>query len=375
MNDTEKNAYQASLFKNRLEKQYRLRKKWARKNMLTCYRLYDRDIPEVPLSMDLYTLLPKNITSKEASIHYFSEANSRISENGPAAARIKKELLERTFLHMYLYERPYHKEPEAEAEWLSAMAEKAAETIGVEQSHVICKTRRRFSGGERGRKGQYERAESAEPVAGRVLENGEVFFVNLSDYIDTGLFFDHRPLRNIVRATCGARSVLNLFCYTGSFSVYAAEGNASHVHSIDASNTYLAWAQKNMWLNGFTDPTRFSFEKEDVLAWLERPNGTEKYDIIILDPPTFSNSKRSRDTLDLNRDWPRLVERCLRILSPHGTLYFSTNSRRLRFEEQALPASAQGAPLWRGTDITRQTIPEDYRNTSVHRVWRIERST
>ena len=377
----EKTARQAELFSNRLSKQYRQLRKWARKNRISSYRLYDRDIPEVPLACDLYTFLPDDIGDKLSAIVFFNEQNSAISRNDAGSARVLEDELSRTYLHMYLYERPYEKPEEEENAWLDSMAEAAASVLSIDRSHVITKTRKRQSGTEESRNGQYEKIQSDRTVIGNVFEQGQIFRVNLSDYIDTGLFFDHRPLRDTVRSTCSGKSVLNLFCYTCSFSVYAAEGRARRVESVDMSRTYIEWGQQNMALNDFSSEERYVFTRQDAVGFLNQKNaevanseGTNRYDIIILDPPTFSNSKRTDTTLDINRDWSTLVAKCLNILTEKGVLYFSTNSRRLSFDSELLPKDQDGNPLYTARDITDSTIPEDYRNSRIHRAWKIIRA-
>ncbi len=373
-------AQQKEMFKNRLSKEYRILRKWARKNRITCYRLYDRDIPEIPLALDLYTFLPPECDDKLSAILTVNEQNAAISRNDATSAIVLQEELSRTYLHLYLYERPYEKPEKEEEEWLSHMAEAAAETLGIQKDHVITKTRKRLSGTEEGRREQYEKQESEKSIEGTVLEQGQIFKVNLSDYIDTGLFFDHRPLRDKIRQISQGKSVLNLFCYTGSFSVYAAEGKARRVESVDMSRTYIEWAEENFRMNGFLDSERYIFTRQDAVGFLNQKNaevankeGTNRFDIIILDPPTFSNSKRTDTTLDINRDWPVLVEKCLSILNPHGTLYFSTNSRRLAFKEDQLPLSEDGTALYKAEDISAETIPQDYRNQKIHRAWKIKK--
>lgn len=378
----EKIRYQAELFSNRLAKQHRQLRKWARKNRVSCYRLYDRDIPEIPLSCDLYTFLPPGTDDKLSAALFIKDEAEAISRNDAASAQILKDELKRTYLHLYLYERPYDKPEDEEKKWLDAMADSAAKTLGIERGNVIIKTRKKQAGNDEGRQTQYEKIESGTQIRGLVQEQGQIFTVNLSDYIDTGLFFDHRPLRNQIRMSCAGKSVLNLFCYTGSFSVYAAEGKAKRIESVDMSKTYLEWAEDNMKLNGFNDENRYIFTRQDVNGFLNQKNaevanaqGTNRFDIIILDPPTFSNSKRTDTVLDINRDWPSLVEKCLNILTPRGILYFSTNSRRLSFNEELLPKSESGESLYKAEEITAKTIPEDYRNSKIHRAWKIERKS
>lgn len=363
----EKTAYQAELFSNRLAKKYRMLRKWARKNRVSCYRLYDRDIPEVPLAADLYEFLPDGIRDKADAAQFLREEERRIAANDPSAAQ---ETARRRYLHLFMYERPYQTDEAEEQAWLDAMARAAADVLAIEASHVIVKTKRRQRG-----ESQYEKIAAERTICGTVQECGQLFTVNLSDYLDTGLFFDHRPLRSLVRQTAAGMSVLNLFCYTGSFSVYAAEGKARHVESVDLSNTYLSWARDNMRLNGFADAEKYVFTKSDVTAFLrkkqaERPNGTNRFDLIILDPPTFSNSKSTAHTLDINRDWPPLVADCLRLLTPRGILYFSTNSRRLKFDRALIPPAPNDIAI-DVTDMTESSLPEDYKGTKSRRCWKL----
>lgn len=374
----DKTQYQAQLFENRLAKNYKQLKKWARKNRITAFRLYDRDIPELPLALDLYTFLPDYIETKMEAINFQNQNNAIISQNGPEAKDVIAQETQRTYAHLYLYERPFETEDKQEEEWLKAMQEAAAKVLGLEVSHIIQKTRKKQSEGTEGHRDQYEKIKAEKALCGTILEQGELFKINLTEYIDTGLFFDHRPLRAKVRETCSGKSVLNLFCYTGSFSVYAAEGKAKRVESVDMSKTYLEWAESNMKLNEFDDDSKYFYTRGDCVGFLNQKNaevpnaeGTNRYDIIVLDPPTFSNSKRTDTTLDINRDWSDLVNKCLNILKPKGVLYFSTNSRRLTFDENLITKNEDGSAKYKVQDITASTIPEDYRNNKIHRAWKI----
>ena len=372
MDNTEKTNYQAELFANRLKKKYKELRKWARKNRVSSYRLYDRDIPEVPLSLDLYEFLPDGVDSVLEAARFMSGQNERLSANDPA---IEKEIKERTFAVLYLYERPYEKAEDEEEIWLNAMAQSAATVIGIDASHIVNKSR-----GHKSHKDdqQYQKNEALQEVSGLVQEQGQLFRLNLTSYLDTGLFFDHRPLRALVRDTSSKKRVLNLFCYTGSFSVYAAQGNAAFVESVDLSNTYLTWAKDNMKLNGFTDKKHYEFTKADCMRFLQEKavsakggklSPDELYDLIILDPPTFSNSKSTADVLDINRDWPQLVKDCLNILSPGGKLYFSTNSERLKFDISKIPAKTAAGSEFSFQEITEETIPQDFAGKKPHKVW------
>ena len=371
-NNENKIAYQAELFANRLRRKYKELRKQMRKNRVCCYRLYDRDIPEVPVSLDLYEFLPDEIDSVLEAARFMAAQNERLSANDPA---VEREIKERTFAVLYLYERPYEKSEEEEAEWLEAMSVAASDVIGIDKAHIVLKARGKKSHKE---DEQYQKNEAGNVVAGLVMEQGQLFRLDLTSYLDTGLFFDHRPLRAVVRDTCSKKRVLNLFCYTGSFSVYAAQGNASRVESVDLSNTYLAWAKDNMKLNGFSDKKKYEFTRADCMRFLqekavaaktEKLAPEELYDLIILDPPTFSNSKATPDVLDINRDWPQLVKDCLNILAPGGKLYFSTNSERIKFDISKIPPKTANGAEFEWKDITEQTIPVDFAGKKPHKVW------
>ncbi len=339
----DKTSDQAVMFANRIEKQWKHLRKWARRTGVSAYRLYDRDIPESPLACDLYT------DASTGELH----------------------------LHIALYERPYEKDEAEEDRWMAAMRLAAADILSIPLERVHDKLRKR----QRGEESQYERI-SGIGTRFAVDEGGARLLVNLDDYLDTGLFLDHRPARALVRAESAGKKVLNLFSYTGAFSVQAAVGGASSVTSVDLSKTYLSWAADNLSLNGFepgvpavrmeesANAGSYPLVHADVkayLAWAFRAG--LKWDIIVCDPPTFSNSKRSADTLDVNRDWPALCRSSLALLSPGGTLYFSTNSRTLKFDPDLVGGAATRAGT-RIEDISEASIPEDFRNRKIHRMWR-----
>lgn len=388
-----KTEYQAQLFANRLKKKYKELRKWARKNRITCYRIYNKDIPEIPVSLDLYEFLPSFVTTPIEIAKFLSEQNDKISQND---LQTEKDIKSRTFAVLYLYERPYEKQYEQEEIWLNAMQKAAGEVLGIEQNHIIKKMRKHQKGSN-----QYEKkdaqstnfnADFSEFDFQYVQEQGQIFKINLSSYLDNGLFFDHRPLRSIIRDTSSKKRVLNLFCYTGSFSVYAAQGNASFVESVDLSNTYLDWAKQNMQNNGFSDNHKYVFTRSDCMVFLQQKAVAQKkllassnqnipisdeikknaqtYDIIILDPPTFSNSKNTSNVLDINKDWPQLVKDALNILNPNGILYFSTNSERLKFNIEQIPQKTISGCQIECEDITPQTIPNDYAASKPHRCWK-----
>lgn len=367
---------QKTLFSNRLKRKIKELKKWARKNKISCYRIYDRDIPEIPVSLDLYEFLPDHIQNKIEAAKYTSFVAERISQNDPT---VQGELVLNTYAVIYLYERPYEKDEKEEEFWFDQMAKTAAEVLNIPFSHIVKKERKRQRGTN-----QYEKDEEKESIysiKGLTQECGELFNIDLTSYLDTGLFFDHRPLRSIVRETASKKSVLNLFCYTGSFSVYAAEGGAKKVESVDLSNTYLTIAKNNMDLNGFSDKNAYIYTRQDVIEFLKEKavkakagelKEDEYYDMIILDPPTFSNSKNTYNVLDINKDWLKLCKDCLNILAPGGILYFSTNSTKLSFDKSLLPQATVKNKVIMITDMTESSIPKDFEGTKCHKLWELK---
>lgn len=389
-----KTEYQAQLFANRLKKKYKELRKWARKNRITCYRIYNKDIPEIPVSLDLYEFLPSFVTTPIEVAKFLTEQNEKISQND---FNTEKDIKSRTFAVLYLYERPYEKQYEQEEIWLNAMQKAAGEVLGIEESHIIKKMRKHQKGANQYEKKDIKSSDDNTYFSDSdfqfVQEQGQIFKINLSSYLDNGLFFDHRPLRTIIRDTSSKKRVLNLFCYTGSFSVYAAQGNAAYVESVDLSNTYLDWAKQNMQNNGFSDKQKYVYTRSDCMIFLQQKAVAQKkvlsatkqntpipdeikknaqtYDIIILDPPTFSNSKNTSNVLDINKDWPQLVKDSLNILNPNGVLYFSTNSERLKFNIEQVPKITVSSCEILCQEITAQTIPNDYTSSKPHRCWKI----
>ncbi len=318
---TDKDLRQAEYFRNRIAKNKRALRKWIKRESIEALRLYDRDIPEVPVALDRYG------TGTEAA------------------------------LVLYLYRRPYEKPEEDERAWLDLMASTAAGLLEVDRSRVFVKTREKQRG-----LSQYGKMDSntTELV---VRESGHRFIVNLSDYLDTGLFLDHRPTRALVGGLAKGKRVLNLFAYTGAFSVYASAGGAAETWSVDLSNTYLSWAGRNFALNGLSSEA-CPLVKSDVSVFLQEAHAAGRtWDLIVADPPTYSNSRSTDSDFDINRDWPVLISRCLAVLDPGGTLFFSTNSRRLPWDEALVSARCE--------DISAMTIPPDFRQTRIHRAWRI----
>ncbi len=300
------------MFQNRLVKVYRHLSKQARRLGLSCYRIYDHDLPEFPICMEIYG----------------------------------------DKLYVAEYKRRHGMTEDEHDTWMERTLLTAAEVLSIEKGNIYLKLRQR----KPGRLGQYQKANASQQdplAAGFVVEeNGLQFIVNLSDYLDTGLFLDHRITRQMVREQAFEKKLLNLFAYTGSFSVYAAAGGAAEVVTVDLSKTYLNWAERNMRLNGFTDSIKYKTVHADVKQYLQTL--PESYfDIVIMDPPTFSNSKRMEDFLDIQRDHAEMINKCLAALRPGGQVYFSTNSRKFILEKEKIHSTSI-------KDITKATTPFDF---------------
>lgn len=305
------------MFQNRLEKVYKHTGKQAKRQGIGCYRVYDHDLPEFPFLIEVY------------------EDRLYVAE----------------------YKRRHTLTDEQHDEWLLHCKEIMAEVLGIGPDNIFLKLRQR----KENRLGQYQKLneEKAEFI---VHENGLKFIVNLSDYLDTGLFLDHRLTRQMVRELADQKRVLNLFCYTGSFSVYAAAGKASKVVSVDLSKTYLDWAERNMQLN-FPAFTGHETGHADVKQYLKKlPD--QSFDLIVMDPPTFSNSKRMEDFLDIQRDHAELINDCMRILSAEGILFFSTNFTKFQIDTEKIRASSI-------KDITKATTPFDFAGKLKRQCFRI----
>jgi len=235
-----------------------------------------------------------------------------------------------------------------------------SQVFGVAVENIFLKLRKVKSG----RADQYKKmAEQTNEFV--VHENDLKFIVNLSDYLDTGLFLDHRITRETVKSESAGKKILNLFCYTGSFSVYAAAGGASEAISVDLSNTYLNWTERNMQLNGFIDPSKYKYVHADVIKYLATlPE--DYFDIVILDPPTFSNSQRMDEFLDIQRDHVKLINDCLKGLNKSGILYFSTNSRKFILDNEKIRSASI-------KDITKATTPFDFEGKLFRYCFRIEK--
>lgn len=297
----------AEMFRNRLNKVHKHKSKIAKRQQISCYRLYDHDLPEFPFSIEIY------------------EDNIYIAE----------------------YLRKHGMEDEEHEAWLQDCMEIIQSITGIQITNMYCKQRKRMSH----RESQYEKL-ATEKQYFTVLEDGLKFLINLTDYLDTGLFLDHRITRNKVRKICEGKRVLNLFCYTGSFSVYAAAGGASNVTSVDLSKTYLGWAEDNLKINLFKDANKYIFIHADVKQYLKTLT-PDSFDIVIMDPPTFSNSKRMKDILDIQRDHVELINDVLKAVIPGGLLIFSTNYTKFELDSAKIHANSI-------KNITKATTPFDF---------------
>ena len=237
------------------------------------------------------------------------------------------------------------------------MLHTAATTLGVTRQHVFLKRKQPQRG-----KSQHPRLDNQRHEI-TVREGGLQFLVNLSDYIDTGLFLDHRTTRSMVQQAATGTRFLNLFGYTGAFTVYAAHGGAATTTTVDLSPTYLDWSRRNLKLNGFAAPEH-NLVRADALDYIRGLHPVPSFDLAVVDPPTFSNSKRTESDWSIQRNYAELLNGVLRVMQPGSTVFFSTNFRRFKFDLESI-APAQTI------EISKQTVPEDYRNRRIHRCWKI----
>ena len=315
----------AEMFANRLKKNLKKLSKWARQNHITCYRVYDADLPEYAAAVDIY--------------------------QG-----------EQTWVNIQEYEPPKNIDQHKADQRLAGLLAEIPHVLGVNREQVFLKIRRKQRSTD-----QYEK-HSDQGRFHIIEEGGCRLLVNFEDYLDTGLFLDHRPIRLLIQQQAKDKRFLNLFAYTGSATVHAAMGGAKSTTTVDMSNTYIDWAKNNMALNKSTGVHEFI--QADCLEWLDneaRQPYSRQYDLIFLDPPTFSNSKRMDDVFDIQQDHVQLIKNAVALLAPDGVLYFSTNFRRFKIDAPALSELAL-------EDITATTIPEDFsRNPRIHYCWRIQK--
>ncbi|MBQ3106327.1 MAG: class I SAM-dependent methyltransferase, partial [Eggerthellaceae bacterium] len=320
-------------FASRLRKMAKERRKWARREEVQCYRVYDSDLPEYAVAIDIY------------------------EGAGESAGK--------TFVHVAEYQAPSSVDAVKARRRFEDVLAIVPAALGVRPDHVFSKVRRREKGG-----GQYRDAGRRSYVA-YTAEGGCLFEVDLSGYLDTGLFLDHRSTRLMVGERAAGKRFLNLFAYTGSATVHAANGGAVETTTVDLSQTYLDWARRNMELNGFSGE-RHSFVRGDVMEWITATRRQLlRYDLIFVDPPTFSNSKAmGTRTWDVQRDHVELLIGVSRLLTAGGEAVFSCNLRTFKPDMAAL--ERYGVHL---EDITAQTIPHDFeRNPRIHKCYLLRRA-
>lgn len=319
----------AQMLANRLQKNLKQLDKWARKNHISCYRLYDADMPEYAAAIDIYRGVPQDGRNEQTYVHVQEYAAPKSVDEDRAAQRF------------------------AEIEMAVPFA------LDVPIKNISYKQRRRNKGSA-----QYEKL-SDRPTGDliTVVEGQSRLHINLWQYLDSGLFLDHRPVRDRIAQIVKDKRFLNLFCYTATASVRAAMAGARFTVSVDMSNTYLNWARKNFALNGLSE-SRNRLEQADCLKWLEE--NTQQFDVILLDPPSFSNSKRMEDVLDIQADHVTMIHHAMRALAEDGTLIFSNNLRSFKLDYDALKD-------YTIQDISAQTIDQDFqRNAKIHQCWLIK---
>ena len=308
----------AQMFANRVVKNRKQLSKWVKQENIQCYRIYDADMPEYAVAIDIY----------------------------------------HDWLHVQEYAAPKTVDAEKAQRRLEEVMLALPQALQIPEARIVLKQRRQQTG-----KDQYQtHDEKGEYI--QVAEGGCKLLVNLNDYLDTGLFLDHRPVRQKIQHLAQGKRFLNLFCYTGTATMHAVQGGAHNSLSVDMSATYLSWGKKNLALNGFSDQVH-QFEQHDCMEFIKHHKG--EYDLIFLDPPTFSNSKKMIGVLDVQRDHAWMIHRVMDLLSEDGLLIFSTNYRRFELDDKVLQHNHV-------EDISDQTLDKDFsRNKKIHRCWEIRK--
>ena len=305
---------------NRLKKRFKHLLKWAKREQVSCFRIYEKDLPDYPLIVDWY--------------------------DGDVV--------------VWLYDRTRDDTPDKRTLFESFVWDSVCLGLGITKDHVFMKYRRR----QKGLDSQYEKVLG--PSYTKVVsEGGLQFEVNLTDYLDTGLFLDHRKTRHMCREMSKGKRVLNLFAYTGSFTCYARAGGAVATTTVDLSKTYCEWVARNMSLNGFQLRSSDRVLAQDCLSFLDQAQGKEVYDLIVCDPPTFSNSKKMKTTFSVDDHYAGLLRSCCSLLSPGGVILFSTNSRSFKFDQTCFSDTLTIS------ELTDKTWSLDFQNKKSHRSWRI----
>ena len=304
----------SSPLKNCIRNKYKHLRKWAKRTLTNAIRIYDKEIKEYPLAIDYY--------DGRYCVQFFT--STRETDEPPQ--NLVQEVI-KTLKDLF----------------------------GAGEDSIYWRTRIK-----RAKTEQYEKVDDEKEFFS-VLEYGVKFRINLTDYLDTGLFLDHRETRQLVAKLSKGKRLLNLFAYTCSFSVHAAVAGAASTKSVDMSNTYIAWGQENFKINDLSLKNN-SFVRADCLKFLDEE--TAKYDVIVIDPPTISRSKKMDGMFDIQEDYATLIKKALRLLEPDGVIFFSTNSRKFDFDPSHFPDCTI-------VDITEKTIPEDFHSHKIHRCWKI----
>lgn len=305
-------------FINRLGKNLKHQLKWAKRQNLEAWRIYDKDIPQFPFAIDVYG----------------------------------------EHIHLQEYDTGWLMHPDDYQQWLDDVCQAVQFVTGLPKQNIHLKQRARQKG-----TAQYEKT-GATGEDFIIREHGRQFWVNLDKYLDTGLFLDHRNTRHKVGNSVAGKRFLNLFSYTGSFTVYAATGGAIYSETVDLSNTYLDWAKRNFQLNGM-DLDKHQIVRADVFQYLtEAVKQNKQFDVIVLDPPSFSNSKKMLDILDIQRDQAKLIDGAMKLLAQDGVLYFSNNLRTFTLDSELEARYAV-------KNVSKQSVPDDFRNKKIHQCWEI----
>lgn len=307
-----------SILKNRIRKNYRHVRKWAKRTLTNCFRIYDREIRQYPLAIDFY--------AGRYCVHYFAKGRDALEPSEELVLEVNSAL---------------------------------ADIFGAQPSDIYWRVRSKFKETR-----QYEKAGESKEFFSAV-EYGVHFKVNLVDYLDTGLFLDHRETRKLVASISSGKRLLNLFAYTCSFSIHAAAAGALFTKSVDMSNTYTEWGKDNFRLNSLSLANN-EVVRADCLKFLDDELFTKRvYDIIVIDPPTISRSKKMDQLFDIQVDYITLLRKSLRLLAPEGVIFFSTNSRQFAFDQTLFPqCSIQ--------EISNKTLPIDFHDPKIHRCWKIQ---
>lgn len=303
---------------NRLKKRNITLSKWALHNNLTCYRLYTKDLAEFPFICDIY--------NEHVVVWVFDRKKDDTQQ--------KKET------------------------YITTIRECLQKSLQCKESNIHLK----FRSKQKGLTQQYSKLSSKEKTI-IIEENNLKFELNLSDYLDVGIFLDHRKTRKFSQQLVKNKSILNLFAYTGSFSVYAYSAKASHITSVDLNKNYIQWIEKNFNHNNFKKRVTDTFVNEDCFKFLTNSKYTQKFDVIICDPPTFSNSKKMNSTFSINEDYTKLLNLCLSKLNPKGIIIFSTNSKSFKLNQDSFSENLNFR------NITNKMLPFDFKGKIPHQCW------